>query len=287
MALIGNYSVLSKNPGRDIGGGAIGLGNNRSDFNKSSQYRGAFTGDAWEPKSGIPDGYRPPYCWVLPITAGALSARNNLAGEGDLTGAIAGGKNAEATLAGVGDLSGTAQLIISLLASIGGTGTISGASLQAFLQLAATLAGTGNLAGAATAIGHAAAILSGTGTVAGTTAATALGALAASITVTGTGLTTGNVGQAVWSAIAASNNDPGTMGEKLNDAGSASNPWTEVIESGYTAAEILRLIAAAVQGDATGLESGSPTFKGLDGTTDRIEATYTSGTRTVTSRDAT
>lgn len=103
----------------------------------------------------------------------------------------------------------------------------------------------------------------------------------------GATLTTANVGASVWGALAASNNDAGTMGEKLNDAGSASNPWTEVIESGYTAAQILRLIAAAVQGNASGLEDGTPTFKGLDGTTDRVTATYSSGTRTVTSRDAT
>lgn len=90
---------------------------------------------------------------------------------------------------------------------------------------------------------------------------------------------------AVWNAIATSYNESGTMGEKLNASGSASNPWIEVIESGLTAAEILRLIAAAVQGNATGLESGSPVFKSIDGATDRITATYASGTRTVTGRD--
>lgn len=30
---------------------------------------------------------------------------------------------------------------------------------------------------------------------------------------------------AVWSSLAADNNEPNTMGEKLNDAGSAGNPW--------------------------------------------------------------
>lgn len=284
--LIGNYSVLAKDPGRSIGGGAIGLGNNRGDFNKSSMARGAFCSQSWDYLSGKPDGYRPPYCWLLPLTAGGLSARNNLLGECDLTAAIAGGKNAEATLSGSGDLTGVGALIVSLVASLTGSGTITSAALLAYLQLAATLAGTGDLTGAASALAHAAATLEGEGDVAGTTVLTALGELAAQITVTGATLTTGNVGQAVWSAIAATNNDAGTMGEKLNDAGSASNPWTEVIESGFTAAEILRLIAAAVQGNATGLEDGTPTFKSIDGNTDRITATYSSGTRTVTDRDA-
>jgi hypothetical protein len=129
------------------------------------------------------------------------------------------------------------------------------------------------------------AALTGSGLADGTL--TGVGALAAALVVTGTGLTTANVGPAVWAAIATQNDTAGSMGEKLNDAGSASNPWTEVIESGFTAAEILKLIAAAVQGDATGLESGAPVFKGLDGTTDRITATYSNGERTVTDRDVT
>ena len=75
------------------------------------------------------------------------------------------------------------------------------------------------------------------------------------------------------------------MGEKLNDAGSASNPWTEIIESGYTAAEILRLIVAHAAGAASGLESGTPQFKSLDGTKTRIDGTYAAGERGITDLD--
>lgn len=115
----------------------------------------------------------------------------------------------------------------------------------------------------------------------------AYGNMEIDIVVTGTGLSTANVGQAVWAALASANDAAGSMGEKLNDAGSASNPWTEVIESGYTAAEILRLLAAVAQGDASGLENGSPVFKSIDGTKNRVTATYTAGTRVVGGRDAT
>jgi hypothetical protein len=55
-------------------------------------------------------------------------------------------------------------------------------------------------------------------------------------------------------------------------------------EGSTTVAGILSLIAAAVQGDASGLEGAAQTFKGLDGTTTRIVATYASGTRAVSSR---
>lgn len=236
MALIGNYSVLSKDPGRSIGGGSIGLGNNRGDFNKSSQARGAFTAEEWDPLSGIPDGYRDPYWWVMPITAGALAARKNIAGDGDLTSAITGGKNAEATIAGTGDLSGTAQLIISLQAAIGGAGTISGAALQAFLQLAAALGGEGGATAQLTAIGHLAAAIEAEGTVAGTTVLTALGTLAADITVTGDVLTTANVADAILDAVNG-------------------------VETDVTLRQALRLIAAATAGKISGAATTTITIR--------------------------
>lgn len=235
---------------------------------------------------GIPSGERHPNCWMLPRSAGALAARNQLTGTGTISATALAVKLAEASLTGSGDLSAIGGLIVQAVAAITGSGTITAADLKAFLQASAGLTGTGTVAATATGFGALAALLTGSGTSA-TSTLTGTGELEAALVVTGTGLTTGNVGAAVWSAIATANNTAGTMGEKLNDAGSASNPWTEVIESGYTAAEILRLIAAAVQGDAAGLESGSPSFKGLDGTTERIAGTYSSGTRTITSRDAT
>jgi len=284
--LIGNYSVLGKNPGRSIGGGAIGLGMNRGDSNKTSMSRGVFNAVDWEPKSGLPDGYRIPYAWVMPQTAGGLSARNNVTGVGTISTTALAVRLAQANLAGSGDLTAIGGLIVQLIADIAGSGEISDADLKAFLQAVASIGGSGGISDAeASGLGELIAAMTGLGTAAGSTA-TGIGELSADLVVTGTGLTTGNVGAAVWAAIASANNTAGTMGEKLNDAGSASNPWTEVIESGYTAAEILRLLAAVAQGDASGLESGAPVFKSIDGATDRVTATYSGGTRTVTGRDA-
>ena len=76
-------------------------------------------------------------------------------------------------------------------------------------------------------------------------------------------------------------------GNSFGQSGEGGASWDDVIESGLTARQMLRLIAAAVQGNATGLESGLPVFKSIDGTKDRITATYVSGTRVVTDRDAT
>jgi hypothetical protein len=243
--------------------------------------------EAFTKLSAYSTGLYFPHCMIPPRTAGRMVAHDTVTGTGDVSDAdMWAVKLAQAALTGSGTLTATGGLIVQLVAAIAGSGTISDADIKAFLQLSAALTGTGDADGTLTGLGALLAALTGTGTANGSTL-TGVGAMAADLVVTGTGLTTANVGPAVWAAIASANNTPGSMGEKLNDAGSASNPWTEVIESGYTAAQILKLIAAAVQGDASGLEDGTPTFKGLDGTTDRITATYSSGTRTVTGRDVT
>ena len=69
---------------------------------------------------------------------------------------------------------------------------------------------------------------------------------------------------------------------------SANDIWNGlVIEDGYSAAEMLRLIASMIQGDAAGLTSGNPTFLSMDGSKQRLVATYAAGTREIVSRDAT
>lgn len=65
-----------------------------------------------------------------------------------------------------------------------------------------------------------------------------------------------------------------------------ADPLSLIVEGSTTWRDAIRLILAAVQGDATGLESGAPVFRDLANTKDRITSTYVTGTRTVTSRDA-
>lgn len=66
----------------------------------------------------------------------------------------------------------------------------------------------------------------------------------------------------------------------------ATDVWAKVVEAGFTAEEMLRLIASVAQGDASGLEGSSPVFKSIDGLKDRVVASYAAGARTVSSRDA-
>jgi hypothetical protein len=231
----------------------------------------------------VPDGNRHPSAWVMPQQAGALAARNTLTGTGDISDADAWAvKLAEAALTGTGELTAIGSLIVQLVAAITGSGTVSSADVQAFLQLAAALSGTGDAAGTATGLGELLAALTGASSMSPTLTGT--GAMSADIVVTGTGLSTANVGEAVWSALAAANNTAGTMGEKLNDAGSASNPWTEVIESGYTASQILSLLAAVAAGKTTitDLGGGDATvvFRNIGDTADAVSADMTGSERT-------
>lgn len=236
-------------------------------------------------QAGYPYGQRHPQTWSMPQKAGALSTYQNVTGDGSIVASALAVKLAEADLTGTGELDAIGGLVVQLLADLIGSGEISDADLKAFLQAVASLTGSGVAAGTRTGIGALISALTGDGT-AETSVATGTGELDADLVVTGTGLTTGNVGAAVWAALAAANNVTGTMGEKLNDAGSGSNPWTEVIESGFTAAEILRILAAVLAGEVSGAGSGTETFVGIDGTTDRVVSTVdTSGNRTSVTLD--
>jgi hypothetical protein len=213
------------------------------------------------PLVSLPSGNLLPSAWMMPQRGGALASRNAISGAGACVISMAGGVNGEATLAGAGAVSGTAALIVSLVAALTGSGTISNAQALAYLNLAATLAGAGNLVGAMGAIAHASAALAGDGDAGGTS--TALGALAASLIVTGDLLNTANVGAAVWSAIASVNNIAGTMGQALNSAGSAGDPWITNLPGAYTGTQAGALLDAintlvAELHRIHGLESGTP-----------------------------
>lgn len=233
-----------------------------------------------------PTGYYPPATWIIPQKAGEMSTYYNLVGTGTITFAnLAGGKYGTATLTGSGTITNAdLGLIVQMVATLLGIGTLS-ADIIGQLNANATLTGTGTISSASLgALGGLLASLTGSGTL--SAAIQALGNMSADITSQGSTLTTANVGAAVWSAIASENNTPLTMGEKLNDAGSASNPWTEVIESGYTAGQILKILAAVAAGKLAGAPNSPIQITGIDGTTTRVSATVdSSGNRTAVTLD--
>jgi hypothetical protein len=201
VALIGRYSVLSKHPGTDLGGGATGQGMNRGDFSKNSRHRARFTSTDWQSKSGVPDGYRPPSAWIWPQSPGGLSSYKSITGAGALAAAGAMGVNGTAPLTGAGDLTGTGALIVSAVANLTGVGVISAANAVAFLNAVAALSGSGSLTGDPEAIGHALAELAGIGSV--TAVRYGTGTLAADITPF-TELSPQSLSSAVWASTEGS-----------------------------------------------------------------------------------
>lgn len=277
MALIGNRSVLLKSPGRFLSGTVASI--ERSNF---QPLRNRF--EQMSRLSGVPSGHLSPSAWVLPQVGGGMSSHNFTSIT--LTGAAGGAEGINISGSAAFDL--TAEAIGQLIASAIGSASF---SFDASGSIVATLGapGSASLTLSTTATATALGWMTGQSTAGVTAALTsyATGALSGTANLAGesTPITPDSLAVAVWAAAASANNTAGTMGEKLNDAGSGSNPWTEVIEAGYTAAEILRILAAHAAGSATGLEGANPQFTGLDGATVRIDGTYSAGTRTIDSLD--
>lgn len=299
--LLQNITLHAQYPYRRFGGTTTatdGL-NVRSQLgiNSRTQATPFVSMSGWSQESSFPLGWEFGNGWMPPINEQSVWYANvgrcSFSGFGEIlsNSNVAGGLNGTVTITGAGGITtAAAGLIISAVATLLGAGDIMTAGARGRLDALATLTGSGGITTAALgAVAGAVATLTGVGTIS-TASASAIGSASATITVTGDLLTSANVGSAVWNALAAASNLPNTMGEKLNDAGSASNPWTEVLESGMTAAEILRVVLAAVAGDCTIVDEGggtyTVTFKSVNGVTDRIVGTATTaGERSGTTLD--
>lgn len=274
MALIGNRSVLNKTPGRFLNAGVATF---RSEFNKHGMQRSA----AFSPLSAMPNGHLAPSAWVLPRTAGGMSSINFTTAKVEGLGLAVGG----ITTTGTSSITLTfADAAGQLIASGGGAATFSIACDP--LLLTASLNGTGSstltVAGSTSTLGAEASI-EGTALVSVTIAnATILPLDDDSPLRTGTATLT-LTGALVPYAIGSMEGTTEEAG--LSNAGIANSVWGKVIEAGFTADQILRLLAAHAAGSATGLEGSNPQFTGLDGVTLRIDGAYVAGTRTIDALD--
>lgn len=288
MALIGQGFRNNSSPARysdisatvALGGGAATI----ASMNFDGKRRNIFAGEASiNKKSSVPSGTRHPVAWIMGMQAGGMASRNETSIASTMSGLAVLGFPAQGTTTVTIDTSATGGLIVSGI----GVANISLAATGAILSVAdgqgqATITLT-----PAAQIGAEAGIAGSAGITASPTATmTAIGYMAG-LSTSETEFSAAALASAVWKANAGDYNSAGTMGEKLNDAGSAANPWTEVIESGYTAADILRILAAVAAGNATGLDGSDIIFRDINDTKDRITATISGGTRTATDIDAT
>lgn len=230
MSLLGNYNIIHKSPGKFMAGAANQV--NRASFNNPGASRAMFVGLSSYDSNGmarfnaVPSGYTPGYAWIIPAIGGGMAVFTDYGGEGSISsGNLAGGLNGEAGLSGVGTITNAdLALIVSAVATIAGSGTFS-ADITGKLEASADLAGAGDLTGALGALASAVCSIIGTGSITDADMR-AMANMSCDITPF-TELSPENLAAAVWNAVASAYNDAGTMGEKLNDAGSASNPWSD------------------------------------------------------------
>lgn len=231
--LLGNYQQVNANPGR-----GIGIHDNPAIWRKFGSFNNFYYGDSHvtgeTDKSARPNGYAGEYAWHLSPKAGGLSSYNEVNGTGTLTvSSLALGRAVAAALAGVGTIdSGSLSLISSMAVAIAGSGTLS-ASMVGVVNMACGLAGSGDVTAAMGALAFCVAALSGSGSLASDLRGKL--SMSSDIYVNQAEETVQQIVDAVWNALAAEYDLTGTMGEKLNGAGSAGDPWTTDLSSYNTA----------------------------------------------------
>ena len=276
MALKQNTTLLAQLPLRQIGGSP---GTFRSMWSRGDRMNQSVGEGIPSELAGIPYGHLAPSSWVLPYQAGAMSS---------FTQCVVTVTPGTLNLAAGRNLSGSTTVTVTVDPAAGQLIV----SASGSTSIAFTLNGT--LAGALSAVGSTAITVTVNSPTLGAIVDT-VGATLVQITTSATPRATGNMvgnitpftelspqnlAAAVWSSLAAQFNDAGTMGELMNSAG--SDPLLEVVEGTLTVKDVLRLLLAVNTGDATGLEGNTMVFRSVDGATIRVQASYTTGTRDVT-----
>jgi hypothetical protein len=260
--LWGNYSVLNKTPGRWLGGDgtahASGVGtaqvNTRANWGKTGALRNQaiteYSTDAYELAS-IPEGYGA-RGWMMPRAAGAMSALSSARGESSWTGTLAAGRNLAGTFEGVSAWSGTGQLVVSGAGSFAGVSAWSG-TVTAAVVGAGTFGGTSAWSGTLTADGIMGGAFAGVSSFSATSYATGLmsGSFSSAVTLEAQGFS-----------------------EYLLDQ--------EIVETGLTLRQALRLVTAATAGKLSGGGTSTETIRNaVADSVARIVATVdSSGNRT-------
>jgi hypothetical protein len=163
----------------------------------------------------------------------ALNGTASLSGSGGITNAsIAGVLSAVATIAGTstftGDIAGALNAVSALVGSSSFTGDIVGK-----WEMVGALTGNGSITTAnANAIANLISALIGNGSI---TTSTISGPASMSADVTPyTALSPESLAAAVLNSLLASYTNPGTVGEALNNANAAGNPWDALLADNVT-----------------------------------------------------
>lgn len=229
--LLNNYSWLNSNPGRAIGG----FTNLHQNFKPGSMMNffdqeKIDSNESDRKTASLPTGTEPPYSFDLALKGGELSSLTFASGESSLSAYLSSGKTMTASLSGIGALTADLSITASIVANLVGTGSLS-VNMSATLSIAANLVGSGNIAAALKLLVPLAGNLNGIGSATANLKGNA--DIAAIIYVNQSEATVKQLVDGVWNAEATEYNLSGTMGQKLNGAGSAGDPWTTDLSS-YT-----------------------------------------------------
>lgn len=216
-------------------------------------------------RASVPVGNLPPAAWIMANKSGGMSLRNT--GSGTIAASLIASRPMAIDLTGAGDLAAIGALAVALLVAMSGEGSLS-ATITGYLDMAADLDGQGDLAAAMNGIAALAVDLLGQGGIDATVAA--FGNMAIDLVVTGTGLTTGNVGDAVWTYLIGSSQAQ----DLLAAAGAAGDPLLGTVEGGLTLRDVQRILLAALAGTSEKTGSTITFTSPVDGTTVRITGSF-------------
>lgn len=208
----------------------------------------------------------------------------SLSGSGDIIAEMKSILSIAASITGSGQIDDSnLSMLVQLVSNVSGSGTVSSANMKSILTLTSTLVGSGTIVTSPLKlIAWCTAAVTGQGNL----AATMKGFLSMASTITSAGeiVTAESCAAAVWSALAAANNRPDSMGEQLNNVGAGANPWTAPIEGTYTAEDIMKILLAVLAGKTTITDLGggnaTVTFRDINDTANRVIANMAGSERT-------
>lgn len=160
----------------------------------------------------LPVGSNPETSFYPPQEAGGMALRS--ISSSSLTAILIPELLMDIDLTGSGDLDATASLAISMLCAMTGSGTLT-ADIVGELNASIDFTGIGELSAGIKGVGSMFIDMLGSGDLEATIAG--YGNMSIDIVVTGTGLTTANVGQAVWSSILPGNYSTDEAGKIVSD----------------------------------------------------------------------
>ncbi len=252
--LLGNYSVILKNPATFIGGTQVS--NCRSAFSANGQNKQRFYPEdigGLPLTTAIPEGYLPPNAIMLPYDIGAMTT-SNLNGIATLSGVGVAGLGGTVTMDGVAIMTLSGGLIAGMTVTMDGVGSLS-AVAGGLIEAITVMAGNGTLSAAIGATSGMTVSMPGVGTLVANPSG--IGEMTLEIYVNESQATVQQITDAVWNALASQYNISGTMGQKLNGAGSAGDPWTtdlSAYNTDNTAGKILKQAKKAAK-DAASLSA--------------------------------